>query len=98
MIANSAGADYAPMRNRSQGPKGGVIRPDRRGKRLLATHVSEDVARAIKVMAAENLTTTGALLNRAIELLFNDLGKPLPPSLHVDKQRSRSNQQAEQPG
>lgn len=65
-----------------RGRRGGIVRADRQGDRLVAAHVPEDVARQLRIVAAENLTTTKSLLIRAIELLFDELGKPLPPSLH----------------
>ena len=45
-------------------------RPDRAGKRLIAGHFDEAVARRLKVLAAMQGRTVNALLSDAIELLF----------------------------
>jgi transcriptional regulator of met regulon len=59
-------------------------RPDREGKRLLAIHASEPVHRTLKILAAEQGTTIGALLYEAVGLLLVAYGKPLPLEIDIE--------------
>ena len=56
-------------------------RPDRDGKRLLATHVDEVTHRAFKTLAAEQGTTSVALMHEAVGLVLAAHGKALPPPI-----------------
>jgi hypothetical protein len=51
-------------------PRGNNSRPDRKGKRTIAGHVEEEIYREFKMLAAEELMTTDALVHEALELLF----------------------------
>ena len=50
-------------------------RPSRRGKRLVGGHFPPDVARQLKIIAAEEGTSVQALLEEALDLLFVKKGK-----------------------
>lgn len=50
-------------------------RPSRDGKRFLGGHFSPEVARQIKMLAVEDDTTTQALLEEALNLLFVKKGR-----------------------
>jgi hypothetical protein len=53
----------------------------RTGTRILSAHVDEAIFRAFKLLAAENLATTDIMLHKAVALLLEHFGKPLPGSL-----------------
>jgi hypothetical protein len=46
-------------------------RPSREGKRLIAGHFDPSTAKRLKLLAAEEETTVQALLEEALELLFD---------------------------
>lgn len=50
-------------------------RPSREGKRLVGGHFTPDVARQLKLIAAEEGTSIQALLEEALDLLFVKKGK-----------------------
>lgn len=50
-------------------------RPSRDGRRFLGGHFDPDVARQMKMLAAEEDTTTQALLEEAIDMLFVKKGR-----------------------
>ena len=56
-------------------------RPDREGKRLLATHVDESVHRAFKTLAAEEGATGTAMMHEAIGHLLVAHGRAMPPMI-----------------
>jgi antitoxin component of RelBE/YafQ-DinJ toxin-antitoxin module len=56
-------------------------RPDRDGKRLLATHVDESVHRAFKTAAAKQGMTSVALMHDAVTLALVAHGESLPPTI-----------------
>lgn len=49
--------------------------PSRQGKRLIGGHFSPDVAKNLKILAAEEDTSVQALLEEALSLLFVKKGK-----------------------
>ena len=49
--------------------------PSRRGKRLVGGHFPPDVARQLKIIAAEEGTSVQALLEEALDLLLVKKGK-----------------------
>ncbi|MCW6512276.1 ribbon-helix-helix domain-containing protein [Lichenifustis flavocetrariae] len=61
-------ADYA-----SQATK--FVRPVREGKKFVGGHFTPNVAKQLRLLAAEEETTTQALLEEALELLFIKKGK-----------------------
>ena len=50
-------------------------RPSRDGRRFLGGHFAPDVVRQMKMLAAEEDTTTQALLEEALDLLFVKKGR-----------------------
>lgn len=56
-------------------------RLDRVNKHLLATHFETEIYRDFKVLAAEQLQTTDALLHEAVALLLAAYKRPLRDSL-----------------
>ena len=58
-------------------------RPDRDGKRLLATHVEECVHRAFKTAAAKRGMTSVALMHDAVALALVARGESLPPPIRA---------------
>lgn len=50
-------------------------RPSREGKRLIGGHFPPNVAKQLKVLAAEEGTSVQALLEEALDLLFVKKGK-----------------------
>lgn len=53
----------------------GSHRPSRSGKRLIGGHFPPDVAKHLKILAAEEGTSVQALLEEALDLLFVKKGK-----------------------
>ena len=49
--------------------------PSRQGKRLIGGHFPPDVAKNLKILAAEEDTSVQALLEEALKLLFVKKGK-----------------------
>lgn len=56
-------------------PQEKVRRPGRAGTRLIGGHFPPEVARQLRMLAAEEDTTVQALLEEAIDLLFVKKGK-----------------------
>ena len=56
-------------------------RPDRAAKRTLAAHVDQSVFREFKILTAELSTTTEGALTKAVALLFEKYGKPVPEAV-----------------
>jgi hypothetical protein len=56
-------------------------RPDRAKKRTLAAHVEQSAFREFKILAAELSTTTDGALTKAVALLFEKYGKPVPNAI-----------------
>lgn len=50
-------------------------RPSRTGKRLIGGHFSPDVAKHLKILAAEEDTSVQSLLEEALDLLFVKKGR-----------------------
>ena len=50
-------------------------RPSRTGTKLIAGHFSSAVAKQLRILAAEEETTTQALLEEALDLLFVKKGR-----------------------
>ena len=48
---------------------------------LFAAHVQKSVVRAFKIVAAEELLTSEALIHEALATLLASYGKPLPEEL-----------------
>lgn len=61
-------ADQAPRAVR-------FTRPVREGKKFIGGHFTPGVAKQLRLLAAEDETTTQALLEEALELLFIKKGK-----------------------
>jgi hypothetical protein len=59
----------------SPAPRPAHSRPSRSGKHLIGGHFPPDVAKHIKILAAEEGTSVQALLEEAIDLLFLKKGK-----------------------
>jgi hypothetical protein len=53
-----------------QSPRGAFDRPSRRNTKLIGGHFSPELARQLRVLAAEEDTTIQALLEEAIQLLL----------------------------
>jgi hypothetical protein len=53
-----------------QPPRGAFDRPSRRNTKLIGGHFSPELARELRVLAAEEDTTIQALLEEAIQLLL----------------------------
>jgi hypothetical protein len=62
----------APPASPAPGPHS---RPSRSGKHLIGGHFPPDVAKHLKILAAEEGTSVQALLEEAIDLLFVKKGK-----------------------
>jgi hypothetical protein len=58
-----------PSKTHQTGTKG-TRRADRRELRTIVVHVEKDIFRAFKILCAEELATTDALMHEALELLF----------------------------
>lgn len=56
-------------------------RDDRANTHLVAAHVDTDAYREFKILAAEELRTTDAMVHEAIALLFAKYKKPIPPPI-----------------
>jgi hypothetical protein len=56
-------------------------RPDRDHKRTLAAHIEQGAFREFKILAAELSTTTEGALTKAVALLFEKYGKPVPKAI-----------------
>ena len=76
----------APLRSKSQPKKTApktvemdegstYSRPSRTGKRLIGGHFSPDVAKHLKILAAEEDTSVQSLLEEALDLLFVKKGR-----------------------
>jgi hypothetical protein len=59
-------------------------RPDRENKKLLAFYAHETIRRAVKMLAAEEGTTSVALMYEAVGLLLTAHGKNLPPEIETE--------------
>lgn len=66
-------ADVAALDAETKSEK--FYRPSRDGRRFLGGHFDPQVARQMKMLAAEEDTTTQALLEEALDLLFVKKGK-----------------------
>lgn len=64
---------------------GKVRRPGRAGTRLIGGHFPPEVARQLRMLAAEEDTTVQALLEEAIDLLFVKKGKAAISSRLLDE-------------
>lgn len=51
-------------------------RPGREDKQLVAGHFPRPIAKQLRLLAVENDTTVQALLEQAIDLLFEKQGRP----------------------
>jgi hypothetical protein len=70
------GAPPARKRAEKQEPGAGKFyRASREGKRLIAGHFPPDLAKQLKLLAAEEDTTVQALLEEALGLLFVKKGR-----------------------
>jgi hypothetical protein len=67
--ATTSAQDAAPI------PARNYHRPSRSGKRLIGGHFPPDVAKHLKILAAEEGTSVQALLEEALDLLFVKKGK-----------------------
>jgi hypothetical protein len=70
--ATASAQDVAPI---SPHPARNYHRPSRSGKRLIGGHFPPDVAKHLKILAAEEGTSVQALLEEALDLLFVKKGK-----------------------
>ena len=71
-----ATASVAEQASDAEAPKSErFYRPSRDGRRFLGGHFDPKVVRQIKMLAAEEDTTTQALLEEAIDLLFLKKGR-----------------------
>ena len=64
----------APKRTPDTGPEK-FYRPSRDGRRFLGGHFDPKVVRQMKMLAAEEDTTTQALLEEALDMLFVKKGR-----------------------
>ena len=64
----------APKRAQDTGPEK-FYRPSRDGRRFLGGHFDPKVVRQMKMLAAEEDTTTQALLEEALDMLFVKKGR-----------------------
>ncbi|MGQ3671271.1 ribbon-helix-helix domain-containing protein [Xanthobacter sp. TB0136] len=66
-----------------------VRRPGRTGTRLIGGHFPPEVARQLRMLAAEDDTTVQALLEEAIDLLFVKKGKAAIAARLSDEHQAR---------
>lgn len=66
-----------------------VRRPGRAGTRLIGGHFPPEVARQLRMLAAEEDTTVQALLEEAIDLLFVKKGKAAISARLLDERIAR---------
>ena len=66
-----------PTRRRKRAQPVSEVRPSRQGTRLVGGHFAPDVARQIRILAAEEDVTVQALLEEALSDLFVKKGKRL---------------------
>jgi hypothetical protein len=64
-----------PASATSSGQREKFYRPSREGRRLIAGHFDPNVAKQLKLLAAEEDTTVQALLEEALNLLFIKKGR-----------------------
>ena len=64
-----------PLTNAPEPPPEKFYRPSRDGRRFLGGHFDPKVVRQMKMLAAEEDTTTQALLEEALDMLFVKKGK-----------------------
>ena len=66
-----------PNRRRKRAQPVSEVRPSRQGTRLVGGHFASDVAKQIRILAAEEDVTVQALLEEALSDLFVKKGKRL---------------------
>ena len=65
----------SPLKSTPEQPPEKFYRPSRDGRRFLGGHFDPKVVRQMKMLAAEEDTTTQALLEEALDMLFVKKGK-----------------------
>jgi hypothetical protein len=77
----------------SKAAKKTVVKDWRAGKHIIAAHIETNAFRDFKVLAAQQLKSTDAMVHEALALLYEKYKQPVPPAI-----KQKLEQQKKSPG